>query len=353
MDNTILILAILFSILLIIAFYLPKSLLRFFFGDDEQKRTPAEIIKFIGFLCGTIIVVLTLSNGVKSIELTQKGQLDTRFKDAALLLANDNTSANLSGIYALHQIAIDASKRKKDQKGYIDVVQNILCAYIRENSQLKVNDSILIIRQKPEVIFQTIVDVLINDKYDIHINGFLTVKVQNKNSNSNMYKEENLNFSKSDFSNFSFDNIDLNGVSLTKANLRGANLRGASISNANLNGADLRRTDLSRASIYETDLRGANLNGADLSRTRIYDVDLSEADLRGVDLTNTSKCNFYKKYLDKDNWVIHADENDSMEPNIVANLERAIVDDENLLPKKVLEVYAVEEIEGLKRLILK
>ena len=39
-----------------------------------------------------------------------KAQLDNRFIEANNFLASNDISANVAGIYALHQIAIDASK---------------------------------------------------------------------------------------------------------------------------------------------------------------------------------------------------------------------------------------------------
>lgn len=90
-----------------------------FFGDKFDTMTPAEILTYIGIVCGAILLVGNQYSANRRNIIIGKGNLDTRFKDAALLLAHENTSANISGIYALHQIAIEASKGDSDQQGYI------------------------------------------------------------------------------------------------------------------------------------------------------------------------------------------------------------------------------------------
>lgn len=111
------------------------------FSPDGKNL--ASFIKLLGAVIGMITVIwgIKINNDrvnqiakqvEKQNEITERGQINTRFKDAALLLAEDNTSANLSGAFALHQIAKDASL-KVDKEGYVEIIHEILCAYVSEN----------------------------------------------------------------------------------------------------------------------------------------------------------------------------------------------------------------------------
>lgn len=150
-----------FVILSVICIINPFNFLLWFFGINNSK-TPAEIISFIGVISGAILVIGTLYANNKRNYVMEKGQLDIRFKDAATLLASDNTSANLSGIYALHQIAIEASK-DKNQNSYIQIVHDILCAFIRDNSEIENDENDEIIKyqnNKSSTVIQTILETI-------------------------------------------------------------------------------------------------------------------------------------------------------------------------------------------------
>ena len=119
-----------------------------FFGE---KVPPSKILAYIGAFLGGIIVFAnfiavyrrnklterTLNQARlhqnETNDLTEKGQLDIRFKDAAMLLANENTSAILSGIHALAQIAIEASRR--GDESYAKTIKPILCAALCEHNK--------------------------------------------------------------------------------------------------------------------------------------------------------------------------------------------------------------------------
>jgi hypothetical protein len=104
-----------------------------FFGEKSkpETKTVAAKFKYFGAFIGGILLVINAYYIHKQTQeqhqsnyLVAKGQLDTRFKDAATLLASGNTSAELSAIHALHQIAVEASQTK-DQKDYVKVIKDI------------------------------------------------------------------------------------------------------------------------------------------------------------------------------------------------------------------------------------
>ena len=60
----------------------------------------------------------------KTAELTERGNIAERFKNAIEHLGNESAAVNLGGIYALHHIAHEVKEYRKR-------VFEILCAYIR------------------------------------------------------------------------------------------------------------------------------------------------------------------------------------------------------------------------------
>lgn len=169
-----------------------------------------DYIKLLGTLIGILLVALGLwinntrvKEQTRQNNIAEKSQINTRFKDAATLLASDNTSANLSGIYALHQVALESSKDKYDNY-YIKVVHDILCAFIRENSVIEKttnfeNSTIT----KAEVLKPTIVFITI-----------LNILFRNDN---NIYKNLNSDLSFSVLKGFTLSDLCLNHVDLNNS----------------------------------------------------------------------------------------------------------------------------------------
>lgn len=151
----------------------PCDILSWFFGK-ENTQSNADILSYIGVVCGAIIIGTLFANNKRNL-ITEKGQLDIRFKDAALLLSNYDTASILSGIYALHQVALETSKREFSEKGYIKVIHDIFCAYLKENSEiLSIRNGVIErgTNSKPIIVIQTIIDVLFKSKiyYNIESN---------------------------------------------------------------------------------------------------------------------------------------------------------------------------------------
>ena len=176
--------------LILIGLLLIPCISEFFFGVEVGENgkkipiAPEKIITYVGAAFGGTILLFQLmenskrnrnmeisnQNIVKTNEIAERGQINTRFKDAAMLLGSNDTASILSGIYALHQIAMECHKGKEEQKGYVKVIHDILCAYIRESAETKTNDKGEEERicTHPTVVMQTLVDVLFKNKGDIY-----------------------------------------------------------------------------------------------------------------------------------------------------------------------------------------
>ena len=232
-----------------------------------------EFAKFLGYLFGGGLIIRqiavtsrrsaaaeeTAKAMQKTAELTERGSIAERFKNAIEHLGNDSVSVRLGGIYALHYIAQEVEDYRKR-------VFEILCAHIRETTtQMEYRprnaDSIEI---KPTIEIQSILNLLFIE-----------------DQGQEIYKGLQGNL----------EGADLHGARFMSANLQLANLRGANLQNAhlaltNLQYASLEETKLQNATLVIANLQNAHLQGADLQNVSLWGADLQGADLRNVNLTN-------------------------------------------------------------------
>lgn len=164
---------IIISLIIIISiFFFFKGAHIIMFGNNDNAI--GQYVMAVATIVGGTLVALGLWVNNRRVEeqirqnnIAEKSQINTRFKDAATLLGNDNVSTTLSGVYALHQIAVDVYNRADTEKGYVQIVQDILCVFIRENT-----DTIKTekgkkwrINKQPTILIETILKVLFkNDK---------------------------------------------------------------------------------------------------------------------------------------------------------------------------------------------
>lgn len=267
-----------------------------FFGVD---KSPSEILTYIGVICGAIVVIANLSANNRRNQLTEKGQLDIRFKDAALLLASENTSANLSGIYALHQIALEASK-DEDNKGYVKVIHEILCAFLRENSKIEKDEEQNYISSKtlkPNIVFQTIIDVLFKDEkriFALFEANLASIVLANINlSNTRL---TNIYFGYSVFTHVSFEssiltNINFNSIKFQEVDFKNAELLDIIIYKSELNCVSFINSNLNNVNLSKIDILSSYFNGAYLRNILFRDAKIVGVSFNDSKLLN---CDFNK-----------------------------------------------------------
>lgn len=155
------------------------------------------------------------------IELSRKAQIDERFKNAVEHLGNDKEPIILGGIAELHQLA------KENRSNYSEIVFNILTSYIRSNSKLKNNRTII----------QTIINCLFTN-------------IQN-----NPYLEYTADLSRT----------NLIGINLNNKNLKNSDLSYSKIS-------ILTNSDISNSNLNNTIFFFPNIENIDFSTTKIYNT---------------------------------------------------------------------------------
>ena len=272
-------------ILLLLLWWLVPCFVQHWFGS-EKART--EVLTYIGGIVGGIIGIGILienarrnnimqgtmevsKNSIeltrKSIELSEKSNIDTRFKDAATLLASKDTSSVISGIFVLHQIAVNCSLQNNFD--YVKIISDIFCAKVRE---LKEPNS--------KFILQTILDVLV--KKDIYIRqNFEPVYL-----NRLLSHEFGMNFQSSDLSSTNLSHARLNGARFVDASLSGSILIGANLFMAYLFGTKLDNANLKHANLTHANLTNADLTNADLTEASLSSTKFINANLSGVILTD-------------------------------------------------------------------
>ncbi len=220
-----------------------------------------DFAQFLGYVVGGVFLLWQISISSqrakaaeetakamqKTVELTEKGNIAERFKNAIEHLGHDSTSIRLGGIYALHQIAQEVEE-------YRGRVFEILCAHIRGTSTLE--------GYKPKLGPYSDIEP------SIEIESILKLLFSSRDmAGRSLYSGLLANFK----------DADLSGTKLNFADLRASILWGT-----NLEGAFLPRANLEKAFLRSADLRGACLQSANLSGARLGGADLQGADLRGA-----------------------------------------------------------------------
>ena len=248
-----------------------------FFGTET---TIADTLKYVGAFIGGILLAVNAyfiyrrteeqskSNNltIKGQELIAKGQLDTRFKDAATLLATGNTSAELSVIHALHQIAIEASKTK-DQKDYVGVIKDILIAFIRENSNIEEETN-----AKSNIVLQTIIDKLFRDKC-------CEIYAEYRTDLSNTVLK-GMDFFYAQLQKVKFSNVKLQGANFGGAQLQKAYFWTVQLQKVNFGGTELQGAYFANSQMQTADFAGSQLQGSIFADVQLQNAYFGEAQLQ-------------------------------------------------------------------------
>lgn len=256
------------------------------FGNNENAL--GEYIKTIATVLGGALLILGLSiNNRRVIEQTrrndiaERGQLNTRFKDAATLLGAEHVSTILSGVYALHQIAEEAYGEDQYQQGYISVIHEILCAYIRENTatiENKEKGKMWRINEKPTIIIQTIMKVLFNNERTIY-------KSLVTDLSDCVFEDLNLDeasiigvdFSRTKFIRSSFKHTHIESCYWEEVFVDDVDFTKGSFKNVVFDHSFIRNTKFTEAKIVNSDFWEATFDRVDFKNTVLDKVDFKDA----------------------------------------------------------------------------
>ncbi len=213
-----------------------------------------ETAKFVAYLLGggfLLWQVRASSKRAKAAEdtasamqqtanLTEKGNIAERFKNAIEHLGGKSASVRMGGVYALHHIAQDVEE-------YRERVFEILCAHIRETTT---QDG-----YKPQEVLDSETDVSVI-RPSVEIGSILNL-LFHWLPDRRIYKKYRASLEHANLIGAILINSDLREVFLPFANLEGAFL-----SDANLQDAILSFSNLHGARLNNTNLQGADLSSA-------------------------------------------------------------------------------------------
>jgi uncharacterized protein YjbI with pentapeptide repeats len=235
--------------------------------ETQARTTIAQILGGAAFLVGLYFTAQTLWT-------TQVGQIADRFTKAIDHLGKDTLAIRLGGIYALEQIA-------KDSENYHWAVMEVLTAFIREQTQGRLNTSgfwLAIFVSKDQDVSKPPAD----------IQAMLTVlgrrlRTYGKGESQQLVlygsKLRGADLRDAHLEGAILWNAHLEDAILWKAYLEKAELQGAHLEGAILSGAHLKEANLQRAHLKKADLRRAHLEGANLQEAHLEEADLREAHL--------------------------------------------------------------------------
>ena len=282
-----------------VLFKFPEKL----FGINDNNI--GEFLKLIGLGvggCGAIWGLMINNNRVKEQtkqnEIAERGQINTRFKDAAQLLASDNTSTILSGIHALHQIALESSKDSK-MIGFVYTIRDIFQSYIEENSYIIANDLMITDggNNKKTIIIQTIVEVLFRSDvyniFEIKNSSFININLGGIKFTNNF---TNVYFDKCIFSDTSFDDIKLKKVTISNAetgniysSMRKVKLKQVAIYKCDLDSFDFISCHFSFSKIENTTFYFSNFSDLTFFSSEIINTVFFKTDFIDIDFDDEIK----------------------------------------------------------------
>lgn len=267
------------------------------FGDTttalgEYVRTVATVLGGALVLLGLWINNRRVAEQTRQNNINERGQINTRFKDAATLLGSESVSSILSGIYALHQIALETSIGDQAQRGYVNIIQDILCAYVRENTDTIQNEEkgkAWRINKKPTIVIQTIVKVLF--KNDKHVYSNLMTDLSDcvlEGINLDEAYIANVDFSRTKFIKSSFKNTTFLSCYLEDAFIDEVDFTGSSFDKTIFDLSHIKNTIFSKGRISHSDFWNVVFHHVSFRDTLLDNIDFKDADMEdGVNFENT------------------------------------------------------------------
>lgn len=255
------------------------------FGDTPLAL--GEFVKIMITVLGGALVLLGLwinnrrvAEQTRQNNIAEKGQINTRFKDAATLLGSDSVSSILSGIYALHQIALETNEGDKIQRGYVNIVHDILCAYVRENTDTiknEENGKAWRINRKPTIVIQTIIKVLFKNNQLVY-RGLMTDLSDCVFENIHLEDAQivNVDFSRTKFIKSHITNAVIESCYFEETFVDEVDFARSSINKCVFDFSSIKNTSFKRCTIVETDFWDAAILNTNFNHAKLNTVDFKD-----------------------------------------------------------------------------
>ncbi len=228
--------------------------------DKESKIT---FTSFGSGLGGLIVIIglyffyQRLEKQQKQIDIQINQRVDERFNSAINLLGSNETSARTGAIYALHELAIEEEKYRRQ-------IAQILCSHIRSKTneaEYKETHS-----KRPSNEIQTTIDLLFKEE-GLYAQGFKGVAKPSKANLSHAY------LMGADFRDAQCQGVDFKYAQCQKAVFRDVRCQEADFRNARCQkavffGARCQKADFMGARCQKADFRDVRCQEADFTNAR-------------------------------------------------------------------------------------
>lgn len=246
------------------------------FGDNENSL--GEYVKTIATVLGGALLILGLSINNKRVveqtrrnDIAERGQLNSRFKDAATLLGGDHVSTILSGVYALHQIAEESCGEDQYQQGYVNVIHEILSAYIRENTATVENiekGKMWRINEKPTIVIQTIMTVLFNNERSIY-SSLVT------DLSDCVFEDINLD-------DANIVGVDFSRTKFIRSSMKNANFESCYFEEVFIDDVDFTNSEFKQVIFDHSFIRNTKFINSQMNRTDFWDATLNKVNFKNA-----------------------------------------------------------------------
>ena len=237
--------------------------------ENASRATLGQILSGVAVLAGLIFAWQQLGSTMRSVQLSEQGQITDRFTNAVEQLGSENVSARLGGIYALEQIARDS------ERDYLPAME-VLADFIRQTGMEQPGEGTPAVTGGPRRETVAAVRVIARrttEQMDLQVRQTIACIDLSGVNLAGLTLSEGANF---------------DAVCLNDADLSGSVLPSATFTSSDLAGARFWSSRLEGAEFVDTEMRGIDLEASDLTEARFVNVVLSEANLQGANLIETS-----------------------------------------------------------------
>ena len=313
---------------------------------DEGGKTPEEYrgiaIRYFGIVAGAGAIIGYIFATGRNIMLDSQNKINdrTRITESigqaiaqigAVNGSEPNIEVRLGGLYSLQSIMQDNEERE------LSIVK-ILYAYVREN--LKRDKT-----KQPKQVNNGFETYKLPEDIQAALNIISQFSKEQKAQGKKRPRDNELNFSHTDFSDYSLKRMDFRDAIFENANLSGtdlyqANLSGAFLHGANLSGVCAVMVDLSNARFLATNFSGASLHcifESQMGEKTIAHVNFANAHLSALPLSNKKFINVSFSNTDLENTEFYgADLSEAV--NITQEQINLTRGDEKTIPPKGLYI---------------
>ena len=225
--------------------------------DTETKITYTSIGSGLIAIIGLHLFYQRLKNQEKQIDIQINQRIDERFNSAINLLGSNETSARTGAIYALHELAIEEEKYRRQ-------ITQILCSHIRSKTneaEYQKTHS-----ERPSNEIQTTINLLFKEE-GLYKQEFARVVEFPKANLSHAYLIQ-ADFLNAQCQGVDFRNAQCQGVDFMFAQCEGADFVFAQCQRVNFFMAQCQGANFMEAQCQGVDFRNAQCQGADLSKAQ-------------------------------------------------------------------------------------